>query len=77
MTRGHNSEQGLDDYDSGDENEQRMMSNIIDNARSASSSRQVLHLLSSVHDQTQSRSTSLSQGKQAYKRIMLQDSDSD
>jgi len=28
---GHSSEQGLDDYDSGDENEQRIMSNIIDN----------------------------------------------
>ena len=97
---GHNSEQGLDDYDSGDENEQRMTSNIIDNARSASTSRQVLHPLS-VHDQTQSSSTSshvynfshcnvtlnvagnhslqssLSQSKRAYKRIMLQDSDSD
>ena len=38
---GHNSEQGLDDYDSGDENEQRIMSNIIDNAKSASTLRQV------------------------------------
>ncbi|CAH3175722.1 unnamed protein product, partial [Porites lobata] len=53
---GHNSEQGLDDYDSGDENEQKIMSNIIDNAKPASTSRQVLHPLSSV--QTQSRSAS-------------------
>ena len=29
---GHSSEQGLDDYDSADENEQRGLSNIIDNA---------------------------------------------
>jgi len=43
---GHNSEQGLDDYDSGDENKQRIMSNIIDNAKSASISGQVLHPLS-------------------------------
>ena len=55
---GHNFEEGLDDYDSGDENEQRMMSNIVDNAGSTSTSRQVLHPLSSVHDQTQSSSTS-------------------
>ena len=41
---GHSSEQGLDDYDSGDENEQRIMSNIIDNATNA---RQVLQPLSS------------------------------
>ena len=53
---GHNSEQGLDDYDPGDENEQKIMSNIIDNAKPASTSRQVLHPLSSV--QTQSRSAS-------------------
>ena len=53
---GHNSEQGLDDYDSGDENEQKIMSNIIDNAKPASTSRQVLHPLPSV--QTQSRSAS-------------------
>ena len=43
---GHNSEQGLDDNDSVDENEQRMMSNIIDNyngkSASTSNSRQVL-----------------------------------
>ena len=52
---GHNSEQGLDDYDSGDENEQKIMSNIIDNAKPASTSRKVLPPLSSV--QTQSRST--------------------
>ena len=53
---GHSSEQGLDDYDSGDENEQKIMSNIIDKAKPASISRQVLHSLSSV--QTQSRSAS-------------------
>ena len=54
---GHNSEQGLDDYDSGDENEMKIMSSIIDNPNSAAStSRQVLHPLSSV--QTQSRSAS-------------------
>ena len=54
---GHNSEQGLDDYDSGDENEMKIMSNIIDNANSAAStSGQVLHPLSSV--QTQFRSAS-------------------
>ena len=35
-SRYHNSEQGLDDYDSGDENEQKIMSNIIDNAKPAS-----------------------------------------
>ena len=46
---GHNSEQGLDDYDSGDENEMKIMSNIIDNANSAAStSGQVLHPLLSV-----------------------------
>ena len=45
---GHNSKQGLDDYDSGDENEQKIMSNVIDNAKPASTSRQVLHPLSSV-----------------------------
>ena len=32
---GHSSEQGLDDYDSDDENEQRIMSNIIDNSTNA------------------------------------------
>ena len=96
---GHNSEQGLDDYDSGDENEQKIMSNIIDNAKPASTSRQVLHPLSSVQTQSRSASShvynfshcnvtlnvagnhslqsSLSQSKRAYKRIMLQDSDSD
>ena len=42
---GHSSVQGLDDYDSGDENEQRIMSNIIDNATNA---RQVLQPISSV-----------------------------
>ncbi|KAK3743007.1 hypothetical protein QZH41_007224 [Actinostola sp. cb2023] len=31
---GHTTEQGLDDYDSGNENEQRMISNIIDNGAS-------------------------------------------
>jgi len=41
---GHSSEQGLDDYDSGDENEQRIMCNIIDNANA----RQVLQPISSV-----------------------------
>ncbi|CAH3158199.1 unnamed protein product [Porites lobata] len=96
---GHKSEQGLDDYDSGDENEQKIMSNIIDNAKPASTSRQVLHPLSSVQTQSRSASShvynfshcnvtlnvagnhslqsSLSQSKRAYKRIMLQDSDSD
>ena len=96
---GHNFEQGLDDYDSGDENEQKIMSNIIDNAKPASTSRQVLHPLSSVQTQSRSASShvynfshcnvtlnvagnhslqsSLSQSKRAYKRIMLQDSDSD
>ena len=54
---GHNSEPGLDDYDKGDENEQRMMSNIVHNARSPSTSRQRLHPLSSVNDQTQSTLT--------------------
>ena len=40
---GHSSEKGLDDYDSGDENEQRIMSNINDNAtNSTSTARQVL-----------------------------------
>ena len=95
---GHNSEQGLDDYDSGDGNEQKIMSNIIDNAKPASTSRQVLHPLSSVETQSSSASShvynfshcnvtlnvagshslqsSLSQSKRAYKRIMLQDSDS-
>ena len=53
---GNKSEQGLNDYDSGDENEQKIMSNIIDNAKPASTSRQVLHPLSLV--QTQSRSAS-------------------
>ena len=96
---GHNSKQGLDDYDSGDENEQKIMSNIIDNAKPASTSRQVLHPLSSVQTQSRSASShvynfshcnvtfnvtgnhslqsSVSQSKRAYKRIMLQDSDSD
>lgn len=96
---GHNSEQGLDDYDSGDENEQKIMSNIIDNAKPASTSRKVLHPLSSVQTQSRSASShfynfshcnvtlnvagnhslqsSLSQSKRAYKRIMVQDSDSD
>lgn len=96
---GHNSEQGLDDYDSGDENEQKIMSNIIDNAKPASTSRQVLHPLSSVQTQSRSASShvynfshcnvtlnvagnhslqsSASQSKRAYKRIILQDSDSD
>ena len=49
---GHSFEQGLDDYiyDSGDENEQRIMSNIIDNATNTTpTARQVLQLLSSVH----------------------------
>ena len=41
---GHNSEQGLDDYDSGDKNEQRIMSNN-DNGKNV---RQVLQPLSSV-----------------------------
>lgn len=48
---GHSFEQGLDDYiyDSGDENEQRIMSNIIDNATNTTpTARQVLQLLSSV-----------------------------
>ena len=54
---GHNSEQGLDDYVSGDENEMKIMSNIIDNANSAAStSGQVFHPLSPV--QTQFRSAS-------------------
>ena len=48
---GHSSEQGLDDYDSGDENEQRMMSNIIDNFTHATTTRQVLQPLSSVQTQ--------------------------
>ena len=83
----------------GDENEQKIMSNIIDNAKPASTSSQVLHPLSSVQTQSRSASShvynfshcnvtlnvagnhslqsSLSQGKRAYKRIMLQDSDSD
>ena len=39
---GHSSEQELDDYDSGDENEQRIMSNIIDNATNASNSASLL-----------------------------------
>ena len=34
---GHTSAQGLDDYDSGDEREQQMISNIIDNSGSATS----------------------------------------
>ena len=42
---GHISEQRLDDYDSADENEQRVMSNIIDNATNA---RQVFQPLPSV-----------------------------
>ena len=49
---GHSSEQGLDDYDSRDENEQRIMSNIIDNATNTTpTARQVLQPLSSVHAQ--------------------------
>lgn len=53
---GHSSEQGLDDYDSGDENEQRVMSNIIDNATimttcATPTARQVLQPLSSVQTQ--------------------------
>ena len=35
---GHNSEAGLDAYDSGDENEQRMISNAIDNVPTLASS---------------------------------------
>ena len=34
---GHTSAQGLDDYDSGDEREQQMISNIIDNSGPATS----------------------------------------
>ena len=34
---GHSSAQGLDDYDSGDEREQQMISNIIDNSSPATS----------------------------------------
>ena len=34
---GHTSPQGLDDYDSGDEREQQMISNIIDNSGPATS----------------------------------------
>ena len=34
---GHTSDQGLDDYDSGDEREQQMISNIIDNSGPATS----------------------------------------
>ena len=89
---GHSSEQGLDDYDSGDENEQRIMSNIIDNATNA---RQVLQPLSSVQTapsqvynfshchvtlsiaKSHSSLSSLSQSKRGYKRIFLPDSDSD
>ena len=41
---GHTTAQGLDDYDSGDEREQQVVSNIIDNGR-PSSSRGVLSQL--------------------------------
>ena len=34
---GHTSAQGLDDYDSGDEREEQMISNIIDNSGTATS----------------------------------------
>ena len=88
---GHSSERGLDDYDSGDENEQRIMSNIIDNATNA---RQVLQPLSSVQTApsqvynfshcnvtlnitgSHSSQSSLSQSKRGFKRIFLPDSDS-
>ena len=88
----HSSKQGLDDYDSRDENEQRIMSNIIDNATNA---RQVLQPLSSVQTApsqvysfshcdvtlniagSHSSQLSLSQSKRGYKRICLPDSDSD
>ena len=89
---GHSSEQGLDDYDSGDENEQRNMSNIIDSTTNA---RQVLQPLSSVQTApsqvynfshcnvtlniagSHSSQSSLSQSKRGFKRIFLPDSDSD
>ena len=89
---GHSSEQGLGDYDSGDENEQTIMSNIIQNATNA---RQVLQPLSSVQTApsqvynfshcnvtlniagSHSSQSSLSQSKRGYKRIFLPDSDSD
>ena len=89
---GHSSEQGLDDYDSGDENEQRIMSNIIDNATNA---RPVLQPLASSQTApsqvynfshcnvtfniagSHSSQSSLSQSKRGYKRIFLPDSDSD
>ena len=89
---GHSSEQGLDDYDSGDENEQRIMSNIIDNATNA---RQVLQPLSSVQTapsqvynfshcnttlniaKSHSSLSSLSQSKRGYKRIFFARFDSD
>lgn len=53
----HNSEQGSDYYDSGYENKQKTISNFIDNAKSASSSSQVLHPLSLVQTQSSSASS--------------------
>lgn len=84
---GHTTEQDFNDYDSGKENKQRIMSNIIDNGRSASPSRQVLHLLASAV-QTQSHSAlfqslhchSQHRRKRLFAisaRASVQDSDSD
>ena len=89
---GHSSEQGLDDYDSGDENEQRIMSNIIDNATNARPALQPLSSVQTAPSQvynfshynvmlniagSHSSQSSLSQSKRGYKRIFLPDSDSD
>ena len=89
---GHSSEQALDDYDSGDENEQRIMSNIIDNATNARPALQPLASSQTAPSQvynfshcnvtfniagSHSSQSSLSQSKRGYKRIFLPDSDSD
>jgi len=99
---GHTTEQGLDDYDSGNENEQRMISNIIDNCASDPKQRALsqpepfqplpmpstsgniinfshCHVTLNIAGDN-SAQASLSQSipsTRPFKRLILQDSDSD